>query len=137
MRPIIDISQVANNQAFISLDHAFGLAGRVNLYNNATNDADALRYIDAMLNVLDRDDYARDLIRQRGLTQAAAPPSPRWSTPAAPFKAIPCHRIQQSVHCQPAGSDALMTSAFHTVIETPATTRAFLYWQMRITRAAS
>ncbi|WP_439891277.1 hypothetical protein ACS7SF_00950 [Ralstonia sp. 25C] len=71
MRPIIDISQVANNQAFISLDHAFGLAGRVNLYNNATNDADALRYIDAMLNVLDRDDYARELIRTRGLSQAA------------------------------------------------------------------
>ncbi len=71
MRPTIDISQVANDQAFINLDRTFGLAGRVNLYNNATTDAEALRYLDAMLNVLDRDDFARDQIRQRGLAHAA------------------------------------------------------------------
>lgn len=71
MRPFIDITHVATVQAFIDLDRTFGLAGRLNLYNQAATDKDALSYIDAMENVLSRDEYAQELIRSRGLSDAA------------------------------------------------------------------
>jgi hypothetical protein len=71
MKPIIDISQVANNPAFIELDRRFGLAGRLDLYNKAGTDEEALKYIDAMVNVLDRDDFARQTIIRLKLDHAA------------------------------------------------------------------
>ncbi|WDD91913.1 hypothetical protein Bsp3421_001871 [Burkholderia sp. FERM BP-3421] len=96
MRPFIDISHVANDPAFVNLDHVFGLAGRVTLYNSATTDPEALRYLDAMVNVLDRDDFAREQIRQRGLGHAAgsalaaleyARRTIQGNPPATPFNA--------------------------------------------------
>ncbi|SIT38172.1 hypothetical protein BN2475_140045 [Paraburkholderia ribeironis] len=67
MRPTIDISHVQQDTGFLQLDKLFGLAGRVNLYNNAKSDNDALTTLDRMIDVLSGHDSKDELIVERDL----------------------------------------------------------------------
>lgn len=55
MRPTIDVSLVQHDAGFQKLDKLFGLTGRLNLYQNAKTDSDALSALNSMIGVLSGD----------------------------------------------------------------------------------
>ncbi|BEV71742.1 MULTISPECIES: hypothetical protein [unclassified Paludibacterium] len=71
MRPFIDISHVIHDPDFIKLNRHFDLLTRLNHYNNATNDTDALAWLNSMYIVLTGNVFKHEIIISDNLSGPA------------------------------------------------------------------